>query len=434
MSKHRILVAGGGPAGAAAALGLNALGYDVCVVSAPRPFAALEGVSERVISAMRAAGFRSALQHIAPPSARTVTWNGNTSAANTEALIDRQKFDAALLDDLQAQGVRVLRERISALSEQADGWLLSTASGQLIRGDFLLEARGRAAPAAGTARLRSAETLALLQYWQAQPGAAWSAVQSLPMGWVWLAQRADGRRYLQLTLDAATALPDKASLPAWCRARVAHLPRLQAFMQGAETADFYARTSTQILCQDLSAERWLRIGDAAMAVDPMSGNGIFQALSSALQAPAVVHTILAKPQQAALAQDFYRQRVEGLFFRFARTGRDFCRLEQQWPQQPFWAGRCHWPDDEPLHQSVTPDAVYTAMRPVVDDGFIRAAQVVVTPDQPLGIWHVNGIELAPALGLLQQPQGALQLAEKLGKEKTQRLINWLTQQGLLASV
>lgn len=434
MRQPRILVAGGGPAGAAAALGLNALGYEVCVVSAPRPFAALEGVSERVINAMRSAGFRSALQHIAPPSARTVTWNGHTSAANTEALIDRQRFDAALLDDLAVQGIRVVRERISHITENDTGWQLTTASEQVIDGDFLLEARGRAAPAAGKTRLRSAETLALLQYWQAQPGAAWSAVESLPTGWVWLAQRADGRRYLQLTLDATAALPDKAGLPHWCRQQVAHLPRLKAFMQGAESADFYARTSTQILCQDLSAERWLRIGDAAMAVDPMSGNGIFQALSSALQAPAVVHTLLQKPERAALAQAFYRQRVEGLFFRFARTGRDFCRLEQQWPQQPFWAQRRYWPDDEPLHQSVTPDSVFTALRPVVDDGFIREAPVVVTPDQPLGIWHVNGIELAPVLSLMQQPQGLLQVAEKLGAEKTQSLRLWLTQQGMLASV
>jgi len=35
------------------------------------------------------------------------------------------------------------------------------------------------------------------------------------------------------------------------------------------------------------------------------------------------------------------------------------------------------------------------------DGFVDEAEVVITADQPLGIWHVQGIELAPLIRRLR---------------------------------
>jgi hypothetical protein len=249
-----------------------------------------------------------------------------------------------------------------------------------------------------------------------------------------MALRADGRRYLQLTLDVASAdLPPKRELGDWCQARLSKLEQAQPFMAGAEPAgEVYARTSTPVLCEHSVGNDWIRVGDAAMAVDPLSGNGIFQALSSALQAPAVINTLINHPERAGLAKQFHEARIEGLFYRFARIGRDFYAQESQWPTNPFWQGRSQWPDQVPLHLDVTPDQVTTGVRPVVQDGLIRDAQVVITPDQPLGIWHLNGLELAP---LLEQVRSRPDLApaellsDKHGEVMGVRLALWLQQQG-----
>ncbi|EGC97958.1 monooxygenase FAD-binding protein, partial [Burkholderia sp. TJI49] len=99
---------------------------------------------------------------------------------------------------------------------------------------------------------------------------------------------------------ASTTLPPRDALPAWCAAR-RHTPLARDFFGDCAAAEarVFARTSSATLCADTGGANWLRVGDAAMAVDPLSGNGIFQSLSSALQAPAVIHTLLAHPDRAA---------------------------------------------------------------------------------------------------------------------------------------
>lgn len=431
---RHVVVLGGGPAGAATAIGLKRRGYVVTVIGEPRRFRAVEGVSERVFAALHSAGFELALTAVAAPSPRRVSWNGQTSAANSERLIDRQAFDRGLLVDLANHGVEVIDARVSRWATNAGGAEIDIerADGaRRVDADFVVEARGRAAPFAGAARVRGPETVSILQYWQGPGGEGASAVASFGDGWAWMARMPDGSRYLQLTLDVAGSdLPGKRLLGDYCRARLTELEAARPFIAGAvPVGEPHARTSTPVLVEDLAGERWLRVGDAAMAVDPLSGNGIFQALSSALQAPAVIATLLERPADAALARSFHHRRVESLFQRFARIGRDFHALETRWPERVFWQTRRGWPDALPSHPPVTPQSVHLAMRPVVSDGFIEPREVVVTPDQPLGVWHVDGIAVAPVLRILRTVEAnQLELVCNtlgLAPAAASRLIDWV---------
>lgn len=48
-----------------------------------------------------------------------------------------------------------------------------------------------------------------------------------------------------------------------------------------------------------------------------------------------------------------------------------------------------------LHVAADWSAVRVERRPVLRDGLVDEAEVVVTADQPLGVWHLQGVELAP---------------------------------------
>lgn len=428
MSEPRILVLGAGPAGAATAIGLRRLGYPVTVVSEWRRFAAVEGVSQRVLEGLRQAGLGGALRQAAMPASRQVRWNGQHLQMNQEFLLDRQRFDRALRDDLLSAGVTVVEGRVREVSQQ-DGHRVRLDDGQVLAAQFLVEARGRQAPLAAD-RLRGPETVSLLNTWQGRPGVPASAVESLEDGWAWMARLEDGRCYWQVTLDAA-GLPGKAALADSCANRRRHSALVAELFdeQALAPAQVHARSSTAILAGDCAAESWLRVGDAAMAVDPLSGNGIFQSLSSALQAPVVINTLLRRPERAALALQFHRQRVEQLFLRFARIGRDFYAQEQGRAGQPFWDGRQGWPDAQPLHTAADWQAVRVARRPVLRDGLVDEAEVVVTADQPLGVWHLQGVELAPLVRRLQAGQALNAVLAGQPQEQQMWVRRWLVEQG-----
>ena len=89
-----------------------------------------------------------------------------------------------------------------------------------------------------------------------------------------------------------------------------------------------ARNANVYICEDLVGPRSIRIGDAAHGLDPLSGHGQFQAVSTALNAVAVVATLFDRPSQADLAKRFYAERVEQAFLTQARVGRDFYRLRR----------------------------------------------------------------------------------------------------------
>jgi flavin-dependent dehydrogenase len=426
-----IVILGAGPAGAAVALGLRRLGHGVTLISEWRRFAALEGVSVRVLEALRSAGLHQALAQATLPSQRQVSWNGQQHAQNIEYLLDRPLFDRGLREDLRLAGVELIEGRVLTVQSSANGHRIEIDGREPLLAPFLVEARGRQAPAIGKG-LRGPETVSLLNRWQGGPGSTASAVESLEGGWAWMARRADGQCYWQWTVDVASAgLPGKAMLLEYCRQRRQGSKLAAAFFAGETEADLqlHARSSTAILSPQVCGENWIRVGDAAMAVDPLSGNGIFQSLSSALQAPAVINTLLCKPERATLAQRFHQQRVEQLFLRFARIGRDFYADEQRWLDQPFWQARRNWPDAEVAHAEADFNALRIERAPVLRDGLVDETEVVITVDQPLGIWHVHGVEVAALVQRLKQGEPADQVLVGLTVEQGRMVRSWLLAQG-----
>mgnify|MGYP001090863073 CR=1 FL=1 len=425
-----IVILGAGPAGAAVALGLRRMGYAVTLVSEWRRFAALEGVSVRVLEALRGAGLQQALAQAALPSQRQVNWNGQQHAQNVEYLLDRPTFDRGLREDLRLAGVDLVEGRVLSVQTCATGHQIEIDGHESLVADFLVEARGRQAPTLGKG-LRGPETVSLLNRWQGTPGSTASAVESLADGWAWMARRADGQCYWQWTVDVASAgLPGKAMLLDYCRQKRGESAVARVFFGGEPELDvqLHARSSTAILNPQVCGDNWIRVGDAAMAVDPLSGNGIFQSLSSALQAPTVINTLLCKPERAALARRFHQQRVEQLFLRFARIGRDFYADEQRWLDQPFWQARRLWPDAEIAHAEADFNALRIERAPVLRDGFVDEAEVVITVDQPLGIWHVQGVEVAPLVRRLRS-EPAEQVLAGLTTEQGRMVRSWLLAQG-----
>lgn len=379
-SKYDIAIAGGGPAGTLAAILLARAGYKVALATQPGSRARFEGLSPRVVAVLRAHDLP--LTGVGPALPRHVTWDGPGRAQNVEHIVNRGAFDQALRDHAQSEGVGLCYGAIVAVDVPRGE--IRMGDGTILRAQLLFEARGRRAPRAAQAQIGPA-TISLAGLSAAVLPRAGAALSAQPEGWIWQAETSNGP-WIQVVGNAsALAGPGGKS---------SKLARFWAqITQGA--SDLPQNPVVQAIAPRLNAPqmdpRCPRLGDAAVALDPLSGHGLFWALSSALMAVPVAGALLAGQQD--LARDFYQARVIETFWRQTRVGRDFYRSAAR--AGSFWQTRAAWPDDTPAHPEIP--APYLSERVIIRGNRLERAEVVVTASEPGGAAFVHGAPIVPIL-------------------------------------
>lgn len=400
-------IAGAGPAGAIAAILLARTGGSVTLVGHPSGTEGIEGVSLRLVTALRAQ--RLCVEGLGSLVERHVTWGRLTGAPNREYRLSRRAFDAGLCAQAADSGVRVISAGIRRVRPGA----IETIDGACMRAGLVFEARGRRAPVARE-RLRGTPTVSIAA--ACACGIPGAEVRAMNEGWRWRIGGTEGG-WAQVTVDAEAARDPEA---VW-RRMAGDTPSGDLILRASEL-----RLSAPVLDPHLP-----RLGDAAVAMDPLSGHGLFWALGSALMAIPLADALIA--EKAELAARFYRDRVVTTFYRQARVGRDFYRAAGL--DGAFWTRRSAWPDDLPA-ETQPPDAPYLDRRVVVRDGQLAEAEVLVTPQDPDGAAFVGGMEIAPILARLSNepmPDRAA-FAERILPDAPPivagRVYDWLAERGV----
>ena len=389
-----IAIAGGGPAGAVAAILLARAGFRVGLATMPTAAERVEGLSPRIAAILRDNGLASA--GVAAPSQRRAAWGAFRGDQNVEHIVTRRAFDAGLLAQARREGVRLVEGVISVV--RPDAGTIRMADGRLLRAGLLFEARGRRAPRARAPKSDRAgwsgpETISIAGFLSAPPAAGrGSEIAAREEGWLWRARTGDGRHWLQVVGDAGAFRELRGA-----RARVEHLWArvlgVDAATHPIPDAPVVSACALRLTTPELHP-RCPRLGDAAVALDPLSGHGIFWAISSALMAPPIARAIL--DGRADLARDFYRDRVVETFWRQARIARDFYAAPGH--DGAFWRARRSWPDGEPAHPVI--DHPRLERRVLLRDSRLARGEVLVTAADPGGAAFVLGQEIAPILRAL----------------------------------
>lgn len=346
-------------------------------------------------------GFDRAIGTVGPCVKRVVSWKGETSSINHEYVVERNAFDKALRDDVVSLGISIIAGRVENIKHSDDGWKINVSGennkSQIVNASFIVEARGRRSPVGEGKRLRGPETTALTRFWRLDHNVAGTAAASYKDGWAWYASAGDGRAAVQIEVST-DIVPSRAELEVFYDTQIADVAETRDWLGNAKSeGPVRARYATPCFHTNLIEDGLIRVGDAALAGDPLSGQGVFESVAGAFAAGAVINTILHKPGNASLAKEFYNDRAETTFLRHVRTGRDFYRREERWANAPFWRDRVGFPDNEPAHASPLTARAEVKQRPVVEDGFIVCRDVIVTPDHPRGIFQVAGVPVARLL-------------------------------------
>ncbi|UAB87928.1 tryptophan 7-halogenase [Ruegeria sp. SCSIO 43209] len=452
-----ICVIGGGPAGSAAALRLAQLGRRVCLIERqtfPRqhvgeslppsiwPILNLLGVDETVSQAgfLRASG---SLLHWAGAFERR-----GVAGDHPGLLVDRGQFDAVLLRAAQAAGAQVVQPaRAYRPVRQQSGWEIPvrTDTGAFrIQAQILLDAAGRQAGLGRRFLPASQPLLALYAYWHVPPGFGPQARVEAGQGhWYWGALLPGGvvNAMVFVDPDACIGLPpaDRRDLYLNLLARSTLLaPCLEQRRIGpVRRADATSQAETTPPTRDL-----LRVGEASFAVDALSSQGVQLAMGQAVQAAAVVNTLLTTPEHSDLALSFYADRQFERVQTHAALAADFYARQHAVDPSHFWAERAKpldWVkspafdpnrealrDDQPL--ILSPQAKLIASG-VQTASHIEPGLVIGHPNLPRPVANLEGAMLGPLLERLGAPTTTLNIikswSEVLATHTASRILRWL---------
>lgn len=388
--KQQLVVVGGGPAGAVSAILGCRDGLQVTLIAPETGRPRLEGLSPRLFQWLQGQGLLEGFSGIIGPLSRQVDWDG-ISESNREFVVERSALDAHLR--LKAEAAGAVRIDSTARIEAENRIILN--DGTRMVADWIIDARGRAAKPASDARFPA--TIALCGWMQVDRAAAGIRITALPQGWLWRVALPDGRVWAQFTGDAASDLPARDRL---LQAFHAAEPELHAVDLAGP---LIAREAAPHLPLPVDNLRCVAVGDALAAMDPLSGHGQFWAVSSALAVAAARRTLIADPAAEGLCKAFLDHRAVETAWRMGRMGRDFLRAEGRYREAGFWRLRRDLPDDAPINP---PSAGFTIKEaPVVKDGLVAMAEILVTPRSPNGVGWFGSIPAGAAYrSYLEGPQ------------------------------
>lgn len=435
----QIVILGAGPAACLLALALVRQGQSPLLIGKPRESHAVEGLSQRVVEALTRLGCRHAASLLGPNWYRVSAWGGDEVEMNGEFVVERVAFDAALLRDVRAAGLVAHEGTVRHLERQDDGtwridWEDAARQAQQTRAALVVECRGHRAPKTAPDIHRGGALVSLGRSFEgasAQPRATF--IESFAHGWAWGAVDGTGRAHIQTVIQPQTLSAqggDPGAAHAFC---LKHLDRMLRRFGGAlrATGPARARGIMPVLRGGIAVEGFLRIGDAAYTCDPLSGHGVFEAVSGAFAAVPVINTLLQRPGDAALARRYLRERAASVFRSRIEAARQHYASETRWCDTPFWQRNDVPADLSP--QGASGSAPVFAVLPVVENGFVVERRVVVSNDHPRGVRFIDGVDLAVLEERLRAgTPGACEFDADSGlpPESVRRALRWLQAQQL----
>lgn len=392
-SNKKIVVLGAGIAGTSTAIGLKKLGFDVTVIYKNRPFTAFEGFSQKTKEGLISQGCINASKLLVEQSLRNSNWATKSNRVNYEFVVNRSILDNVLLEDLKENQIKIIEAKvvgaIDSLEEKPKiTYKIDEEKYDLIA-DFMVDARGRFTPFKDE-YICGPKSFSLLQELELENiKENKTSIDSVKDGWIWQAYVGNKRGYIQFSCDEEF-LNRVNSFEDMLKILQEQDIKLWSLNNYKVVGKLVKRDSFCKIHKEIINNKMMLVGDSASSVDPLSGNGAFQAMSMSSIAPYVINTILNKSEvEQKVAIDFYKSRVEFIFDKFTKIGKEFYLLEKRF-DTIFWQKRQTWPQNKDELENQIPRIEKKA---VVKNGFVNQSEVIITKENPFGACYFGNIEI-----------------------------------------
>ena len=364
LDHYDIAIAGAGPAGAATARRLAQSGCRVVLLERsqfdkPRVGESLAPAVQPLLTDLGV--WREFLDLQPLPSYGTRSAWGAAIAMEHSHLqtpylcgwhVDRLNFDHMLAQSAVHAGAQLLLgiQVVRCVSGANGGFLLSLASEENsnrvdeLRADLVIDATGRGSTIArrlgGNSIMFDRLVGVAAQFGNARAKTScYTLVETTPDGWWYSAPAGSDSSMTMLMTDGdLVCTQGTRELTQWENA-LGRAELTRASIDGCERRwgpRVFSAVSQRLQRNDNNQERWLAVGDAALAVDPISGSGVARALRTAKAAASTVLSTFAGDKTAIARYEADRDQ-ECTAYLLERAA--YYQIERRWPNAPFWQRR-----------------------------------------------------------------------------------------------
>jgi len=358
--KVDVALLGGGPAGCAAALALARHGFSTALLERSRydNVRVGETLPPEVRFLLQGLGvWDQFVRHVpcASPGIRYVWGQKDVHDSNsifnpygTSWHIDRGRFDAMLARTAENSGTYLFTgaSRTSCSEGKSGDWEICAELGGeqfVVRAKLLVDATGRASMLArkrGARRILYDHLVGVVVFLSAQEGSPLgdsTFVEAVEDGWWYSALLPNSRAVVAHMTDAdLNARGRNRPLEYWQSqlSKTIHTKALINRCALDSGPHIFAADSSKL--NTPLGKNWLAAGDAAMAFDPLSSQGVYKALESGIRAARAIREHF-DGDTGALRR--YVREVDETFSQYQGMRNKYYGMERRWPRSTFWRRR-----------------------------------------------------------------------------------------------
>jgi flavin-dependent dehydrogenase len=351
-----VIIIGGGPAGAAAAITLARNGLRSAIIersnySTLRVGETLPAAIRNLLVNLDVWECFLADGHIESFSIRSV-WgeaelHENASIFNPYGSgwhVDRGLFDRMLANAAGSWGSTVFTEAhiTHLLRDQTLGWqvdIIQNDEHHCLSAPFVIDATGQTSviPVGLPRTFRIADHLIGVVCFLSRMTEPYILVEATDYGW-WYSAPLPNDQLVAAYMTDADLLASSGISPYdywWLQLCKAQLTCARVGSQTTVTKSKIV-SAASLVRQPVCGKNWLATGDASIAFDPLSGQGIYTALEGGILAG---EAIVASSGGNHKSFTEYTDWVNTRFFSYLQTRTLFYSKEQRWPNSTFWRRR-----------------------------------------------------------------------------------------------
>lgn len=261
--------------------------------------------------------------------------------------LDRQAFEAYLRKTAEALGVHCLwGSKLHSSSYENARWQVQLRASApplskcIISAAFVIDASGRQSHFAKSLSIKRQAEDKLVACWVTLPNSrtnTMSTISASENGWWYSAVVPGDKRVLAFHTDADLVDKNKLKNTASFLELAKENPVILSLLNEHENAIAFkgtvAANSTKL--EKVAGQQWVALGDAALSFDPLSSQGMYNAMASAMQ----LQALLAMYGFTETLQKKHTEQTELIWHHYLKHKSIFYQAETRWKKSAFWERR-----------------------------------------------------------------------------------------------